>query len=218
MCTDCNVNTELVLSLHVCVLSRVWLFAIPWTIAHQAPLFMGFSRQEHWRALPFLSVAFLHCRFFAFWITREAYPVIHFPNCTDVWSHLTQGSMGTLCTFSISMNFSLQCEPSSHWALLSTERGSARFGSTYTKIGMVQKRLAWPLCKDDMQIHEVFHIKKRKKENPVENLSAVDAYLLAIYLCKHLFLEQFPFIWLCPLGWPFTSHVTCQLCVDSQIR
>ena len=164
MCTDCNVNTELVLSLHVCVLSRVWLFAIPWTIAHQAPLFMGFSRQEHWRALPFLSVAFLHCRFFAFWITREAYPVIHFPNCTDVWSHLTQGSMGTLCTFSISMNFSLQCEPSSHWALLSTERGSARFGSTYTKIGMVQKRLAWPLCKDDMQIHEVFHIKKRKKD------------------------------------------------------
>ena len=36
-------------------------------------------------------------------------------------------------------------------------KGSARFGSTYTKIGMIQ-RLAWPLCKDDMQIHEVFHI------------------------------------------------------------
>ena len=27
----------------------------PWTVARQAPLFMGFSRQEHWSALPFLS-------------------------------------------------------------------------------------------------------------------------------------------------------------------
>ena len=29
-------------------LSRVRLFATPWTAAHQAPLSMGFSRQEHW--------------------------------------------------------------------------------------------------------------------------------------------------------------------------
>ena len=33
----------------------VWLFATPWTIAHQAPLSMGFSRQEYWGGLPFLS-------------------------------------------------------------------------------------------------------------------------------------------------------------------
>ena len=29
-------------------LSYVQLFATPWTIAHQAPLSMGFSRQEYW--------------------------------------------------------------------------------------------------------------------------------------------------------------------------
>ena len=34
-------------------LSRVQLFATPWTIAHQAPLSMGFSRQEYWSGLPF---------------------------------------------------------------------------------------------------------------------------------------------------------------------
>ena len=28
-------------------------FAIPWTVAHQAPLSMGFSRQEYWSGLPF---------------------------------------------------------------------------------------------------------------------------------------------------------------------
>ena len=34
--------------------SHVWLFAIPWTIACQAPLSMGFSRQEYWSGLPCL--------------------------------------------------------------------------------------------------------------------------------------------------------------------
>ena len=34
------------------VLNRVQLFATPWTVARQAPLSMGFSRQEHWSGLP----------------------------------------------------------------------------------------------------------------------------------------------------------------------
>ena len=33
-------------------LSRVWLFATPWTAAHQAPLSMGSSRQEYWSGVP----------------------------------------------------------------------------------------------------------------------------------------------------------------------
>ena len=36
-------------------LSRVRLFATLWTIAHQAPQSMGFSRQEYWSGLPFPS-------------------------------------------------------------------------------------------------------------------------------------------------------------------
>ena len=35
--------------------SRVRLCATPWTAAHQAPLSLGFSRQEHWSGLPFPS-------------------------------------------------------------------------------------------------------------------------------------------------------------------
>ena len=30
-------------------------FVTPWTVAHQAPLSMGFSRREHWSGLPFPS-------------------------------------------------------------------------------------------------------------------------------------------------------------------
>ena len=33
--------------------SCVQLFATLWTVAHQAPLSMGFSRQEYWSGLPF---------------------------------------------------------------------------------------------------------------------------------------------------------------------
>ena len=36
-------------------LSRVRLFETPWAVVYQAPLFMGFSRQEYWNGLPFLS-------------------------------------------------------------------------------------------------------------------------------------------------------------------
>ena len=36
-------------------LSRVRLFATPWTVAYQAPPSMGFSRQEYWSWLPFPS-------------------------------------------------------------------------------------------------------------------------------------------------------------------
>ena len=36
-------------------LSRVRLFVTPWTVAYQAPLSMGFSRQECWSGLPFPS-------------------------------------------------------------------------------------------------------------------------------------------------------------------
>ena len=46
------------------------------------------------------------------------------------------------------------------------------FGSTYTKIGTIQRRLAWPLRKDDTQIREAFQI----------------FFSLLITTFKHLFL------------------------------
>ena len=37
------------------LLSHVLLFATPWTVACQAPLSVGFPRQEYWSGLPFSS-------------------------------------------------------------------------------------------------------------------------------------------------------------------
>ena len=65
-------------------LSCVWL-CDPWTVAHQALLSMGFSRQEYWSGLPFPSpggssrprdrtqVSHIAGRCFNFWGTREAH-------------------------------------------------------------------------------------------------------------------------------------------------
>ena len=41
--------------MHVCMLSHFshfWLFLTLWTVTHQAPLSMGFSRQKYWNVLP----------------------------------------------------------------------------------------------------------------------------------------------------------------------
>ena len=51
-----KVTSLLFNTLSACVLSHfshVWLFATRWTVAHQAPLFMGIFRQEYWNGLPF---------------------------------------------------------------------------------------------------------------------------------------------------------------------
>ena len=40
--------------MHAFMLSQAQLFATPLTVAHQVPLFMGFSRQEYWNGLIFI--------------------------------------------------------------------------------------------------------------------------------------------------------------------
>ena len=51
-----NKNLKIIfLKVNVKSLSNVQLFATLWTVAHQAPPSMGFSRQEYWSGLPFSS-------------------------------------------------------------------------------------------------------------------------------------------------------------------
>ena len=49
----CTAKETMLLLLLLSCFSHVRLCATPWTAAHQAPLSMGFSRQEHWSGLPF---------------------------------------------------------------------------------------------------------------------------------------------------------------------
>ena len=74
-------------------LSHVQLFATRWTVAHQAPPSMGFSRQEYWSGLPFLSPGdlpnpgikprspALQADAFNLWATREAHECSNY--CTN---------------------------------------------------------------------------------------------------------------------------------------
>ena len=51
-CISCSFTLRC-LKVKVKSLSRVQLLATPWTVAHQAPPFLEFSRQEYWSGLPF---------------------------------------------------------------------------------------------------------------------------------------------------------------------
>ena len=82
-------------------LSRVRLFVTSWTVAYQAPLSMGFSRQEYWSGLPCPSpgdlpdpgieprVSHIVGRHFTVWATREVQkrPYFHF---FAMWAHSKQ--------------------------------------------------------------------------------------------------------------------------------
>ena len=48
-------HTHVFISIYACVLSRVQLFETIWILARQAPLSMGFPRQECWSGSPFPS-------------------------------------------------------------------------------------------------------------------------------------------------------------------
>ena len=59
-------------------LSRVRLFATPWTAAHQVPLSMGFSRQEDWSGVPSPSPRLLQmASFHRFWQLSNTPPHTH---------------------------------------------------------------------------------------------------------------------------------------------
>ena len=77
------------------LLSRVWLFVSQWTIASQAPLAMGFSRQDYSSGLPFpspgdlpkpgiepvsffLNPGLLHCRQTLYHLSPQGSPLFYF--------------------------------------------------------------------------------------------------------------------------------------------
>ena len=52
---SCGKRSFPLIVLCIQLLSHVRLFSTPWTVAHQAPVSIGFPRQEYWSRLPFPS-------------------------------------------------------------------------------------------------------------------------------------------------------------------
>ena len=76
------------------LLSHVWLFVTPWTVALQAPLSLGFFRQEYCSGLPFppsvdlpnpgiksMSPVFLHCRWVLHLLSHRGNPWTYHLKC-----------------------------------------------------------------------------------------------------------------------------------------
>ena len=77
------------------LLSCVQLFATPWTVACQAPLFMEFLRILEWGAIPFsressqprdrIQVSHISGRFFAIWATSRDPLLLHPNSISEIW-------------------------------------------------------------------------------------------------------------------------------------
>ena len=64
------------------------ILSIPWTVAHQVPLSMGFPKQDYWSGLPFpsppgisltqgLNPGLLNCRWILYQLSHQGSPMHH---------------------------------------------------------------------------------------------------------------------------------------------
>ena len=113
----------------------VQLFSSPWTVAHQAPLSMGFSRQEYWsgqsfpspgdlpdllQGIPEIQVSCISGRFFTIWALREALPGIKpGPPALAAWS-LNHWTMREVLLLICLCQFNFQIQPGTLRGLRST--------------------------------------------------------------------------------------------------
>ena len=141
--------------------SHVWLFATPWTIARQAPLSMGFPRQEYWSGLPLPSPgelpnseikptsSALAGRFFTPEPTREAPKwSVHRGNCSFLWPRLGRSEGGTLC-----------------WKMPNRElRALAHLMLWFSRWGTSSSWLCFLFCLPPSQLRNTSYQKKNKKQ------------------------------------------------------
>ena len=86
-------------------LSCVWLLATPWTTAHQAPLSMGFSRQEYWSGVPspsprcliFYLAALYHFSFILQIFIKKLPCVRHYVRCWESQPSFRLHSLWYVC-------------------------------------------------------------------------------------------------------------------------
>ena len=87
---------------HFC---RVQLFGTPWTVAHQSPLSMEFTKQEHWSGCfpsprdlpdPGIDLGLLHCGQILYHLSHQGSPrsLIHTDNKTCAFALSIQGEAG----------------------------------------------------------------------------------------------------------------------------
>ena len=94
--------TNTLRALFACMLSRfscVWLFETLWTVARQAPLSLGFSRQEFWSGVPFPPPGDLPTQ----WLNAHHLRLLHWQAESSSLCHL--GSPSFTCQHLLKVNF-----------------------------------------------------------------------------------------------------------------
>ena len=133
----------------VCIFSHVQLFVTPWNIAHQAPLSMGFSRQEYWSGLPFSTPGDLLnpdlCLFHLLHWQADSLPLYHLGS---PWTDMNKIQIHRLTYFTsggwktISQAGSWLCITQPSFLLITHAFLDRAIGQFFAII--------WPLCSDSL--------------------------------------------------------------------
>ena len=142
----------------VLVTQSCQLFTTPWTVAHQVLLSMGFSRQPHWRGLPFLSPGYL----------PDLGIVLRSPTLQQILYHLSHHERPTWISFPLSILIHLERDRErnllvnlGHMFIPVMGRHGHVIGSFMNrKESLLRKRNAfirrrWPgmLCRQNLKMH-----------------------------------------------------------------
>ena len=93
--------------IYACMLGRFQLFVTVWTVACQAPLSMGFSRQEYWSGLPFPPrgdlptrdqtwASYISCIAGRFFTTRATWEALIIYGYAHIWSNYLEYCKGRI--------------------------------------------------------------------------------------------------------------------------
>ena len=104
------------------LLSRVWLLAIPWTTAYQAPPSMGFSRQEYWSGVPLPSLMVLLYDQIFYCVNDHSFFCLH-------WAFKEEGGKGRR-----------QGRKRIKWKRRKEDKGSKKILITSSQHGFILKR------------------------------------------------------------------------------
>ena len=107
----------------------VWLFVTPWTVAHQAPLSMGFFKQEYWNGLlcpppgdlpdsgikPSTRVSHIAGRFFTVWTIISVQFSSVAQSCLTLWDPMNHSTPGLSVHHQQFPGVHSNSHPSSRW-------------------------------------------------------------------------------------------------------
>ena len=130
--------------------SHIWLFVTPWIIAHQAPLPIGFSRQEYCSGLPLPSPVCTHTHTHTHTHTSFLNTLFHYDLSQDIEHCSLCYTVGPCCSSILNIK-AFNCSPQ----LLTAPRNSSPLGNQTSLLVLLV--IWWLVTNNNKQVLPSLH-------------------------------------------------------------